>query len=335
LINMGGVTARVRYKVTIEVDGEVYDVGTLQAEPSLQYLWSLLGCVTSAPQSCAKATSVKFVALYILAGGGYPVAYMPSQSGVGTVTLGSASISLGSFSMSFSATLNNPSLSGTYTISSLAMSFTLPNGNTVQLLINLSGANITAQNGSVMNVSLSGSVSVSGSGVGAGLLKLAFTEFWSEALSAMGYSTGGSIPWAGSGNAVRGFVINMFDTTGNLIGSFDSSTSSGTNISSPSVSVTQSSGGLGGSVTITFTFTAPSTDQLGDLEFDLVLNVVPGGGGQCPSANPLCVEYTTTGGVTIYVVINVPQNVGGTYTVNQGSSYQITISDSISISAST
>jgi len=332
---MGRVTVKIKYKLTVEVDGRVYDVGTLQAEPSLQYLWSILGCVTNAPQSCAKATPVKFQALYILAGGGYPVAYMPSQSGIGTISLGSASISLGSFSMSFSATLNNNSLSGTYTIIGVYLVVALPNGNVVQLLINLSGANITAQNGSVMNVSLSGSVSVSGSGVGAGLLKLAFTEFWSEVLNAMGYNTGGSIPWSGSGNAVRGFVINMFDTTGNLIGSFDSSTSSGTNISSPSVTATQTSGGLGGSITITFTFTAPSTDQLGDMEFDLVLNVVPGGGAQCPSANPLCVEYTTTGGVTIYVVINVPQNVGGTYTVQQGSSYQITISDSISISAST
>jgi len=167
------------------------------------------------------------------------------------------------------------------------------------------------------------------------LLKLAFTEFWSEVLNAMGYSTGGSIPWTGSGNAVLGYTISVFDTVGNEIGSYDSSTSSGTNISSPSITVSQSSGGLGGSITITFTFTAPSTDQLGDIEFDLVLNVTPGGGAQCPSSNPLCVEYTTTGTVTIYVVINVPQNVGGTYTVNQGSSYQITISDSISISAST
>jgi len=237
--------------------------------------------------------------------------------------------------MSFSATLNNSSLSGTYTIIGVYLVVVLPNGNTVQLLINLSNANITAQNGSVMNVTLSGSVSVSGSGVGAGLLKLAFTEFWSEVLNAMGYSTGGSIPWTGSGNAVLGYTISVFDTVGNEIGSYDSSTSSGTNISSPSITVSQSSGGLGGSITITFTFTAPSTDQLGDIEFDLVLNVTPGGGAQCPSSNPLCVEYTTTGTVTIYVVINVPQNVGGTYTVNQGSSYQITISDSISISAST
>ncbi len=334
MINMGRITARIKYKLTVEVDGKTYDVGTLQAEPSLQYLWSLLGCVTSAPQSCASAKSIKFNSL-IIQSSGYVVASLPSQSGSGSITLGSASISLGSFSMSFSATLNNPSLSGTYTISNLTMSFTLPNGNNVQLLINLSGANITAQNGSVMNVTLSGSVSVSGSGVGAGLLKLAFTEFWSEVLNAMGYSTGGSIPWTGSGNAVIGYTISVFDTVGNEIGSYDSSTSSGTNISSPSITATQSSGGLGGSITITFTFTAPSTDQLGDIEFDLVLNVTPGGGAQCPSANPLCVEYTTTGTVTIYVVINVPQNIGGTYTVNQGSSYQITISDSISISAST
>jgi len=331
---MGRITARIKYKLTVEVDGKTYDVGTLQAEPSLQYLWSLLGCVTNSPQSCASAKSVKFNSL-IIQSSGYVVASLPSQSGSGSITLGSASISLGSFSMSFSATLNNSSLSGTYTISNLTMSFTLPNGNTVQLLINLSGANITAQNGSVMNVTLSGSVSVSGSGAGPGLLKLAFTEFWSEALNAMGYNTGGSIPWAGSGNAVLGYTISVFDTVGNEIGSYNSATSSGTNISSPSITVTQSSGGLGGSITITFTFTAPSTDQLGDIEFDLVLNVTPGGGAQCPSANPLCVEYTTTGAVTIYVVINVPQNVGGTYTVNQGSSYQITISDSISISTST
>jgi len=331
---MGRITAWIKYKLTVEVDGKTYDVGTLQAEPSLQYLWSLLGCVTNSPQSCASAKSVKFNSL-IIQSSGYVVASLPSQSGSGSITLGSASISLGSFSMSFSATLNNSSLSGTYTISNLTMSFTLPNGNTVQLLINLSGANITAQNGSVMNVTLSGSVSVSGSGVGAGLLKLAFTEFWSEVLNAMGYSTGGSIPWTGSGNAVLGYTISVFDTVGNEIGSYNSSTSSGTNISSPSITVSQSSGGLGGSITITFTFTAPSTDQLGDIEFDLVLNVTPGGGAQCPSSNPLCVEYTTTGTVTIYVVINVPQNVGGTYTVNQGSSYQITISDSISISAST
>jgi len=334
MIGMGRITAWIKYKLTVEVDGKVYDVGTLQAEPSLQYLWSLLGCVTNSPQSCASAKSVKFNSL-IIQSSGYVVASLPSQSGSGSITLGSASISLGSFSMSFSATLNNSSLSGTYTISNLTMSFTLPNGNTVQLLINLSGANITAQNGSVMNVTLSGSVSVSGSGVGAGLLKLAFTEFWSEVLNAMGYSTGGSIPWTGSGNAVLGYTISVFDTVGNEIGSYNSSTSSGTNISSPSITVSQSSGGLGGSITITFTFTAPSTDQLGDIEFDLVLNVTPGGGAQCPSSNPLCVEYTTTGTVTIYVVINVPQNVGGTYTVNQGSSYQITISDSISISAST
>jgi len=334
MIGMGRITAWIKYKLTVEVDGKTYDVGTLQAEPSLQYLWSLLGCVTNSPQSCASAKSVKFNSL-IIQSSGYVVASLPSQSGSGSITLGSASISLGSFSMSFSATLNNSSLSGTYTISNLTMSFTLPNGNTVQLLINLSGANITAQNGSVMNVTLSGSVSVSGSGVGAGLLKLAFTEFWSEVLNAMGYSTGGSIPWTGSGNAVLGYTISVFDTVGNEIGSYNSSTSSGTNISSPSITVSQSSGGLGGSITITFTFTAPSTDQLGDIEFDLVLNVTPGGGAQCPSSNPLCVEYTTTGTVTIYVVINVPQNVGGTYTVNQGSSYQITISDSISISAST
>jgi hypothetical protein len=211
LIGMGRITARIKYKLTIEVDGEVYDVGTLQAEPSLQYLWSWLGCVSSAPQPCAKATSIKFNSL-IIQSSSYIVASLPAQSGFGSVTLGSASISLGSFSMSFSATLNNSSLSGTYTISSLTISFTLPNGNTAQLLINLSGANITAQNGSVMNVTLSGSVSISGSGVSGGLLLYAFTEFWSEALNAMGYSTGGSIPWIGSGNAVLGFVINVIDT---------------------------------------------------------------------------------------------------------------------------
>jgi len=332
---MGRVTVRVRYKLTIEVDGRVYDVGTLQAEPSLQYLWSWLGCVTSAPQSCASAKSIKFVALYILAGGGYPVAYMPSQSGVGSVTLGSASISLGSFSMSFSATLNNSSLSGTYTINSLTIAFTLPNGNTVQLLINLSGANITAQNGSVMNVTLSGSVSVSGSGVSGGLLLYAFTEFWSEALNAMGYSTGGSIPWTGSGNAVLGYVIDVIDTSGNIIGSYNSSTSSGTNISSPSITVTQSSSGLSGTVTITFTFTAPSTDQLGEINFSLQLNYVASSSVTCPSTDPLCSQYSSTGLIPCGFSINVPQNIGGTYTVNQGSSYQITISDSISVSAST
>jgi hypothetical protein len=335
MIGMGKATARIKYKLTVEVDGEVYDVGTLQAEPSLQYLWSLLGCVSSAPQSCASAKSVKFQALYIQASGGYPVAYMPSQSGVGTITLGSASVSLGSFSMSFSATLNNSSLSGSYTITSLTLAVILPNGSTVQLLINLSNANITAQNGSVMNVTLSGSVSVSGSGVTGGLLLYAFTEFWSEVLNAMGYSTGGSIPWTGSGNAVLGFSIGVFDTSGNQIGNYNSSTSSGTNISSPSVSVTQSSSGLGGSVTITFTFTAPSTDQLGSITFNLQLNYVVSSSTTCPSTDPLCSAYSSTGVIPFGFSINVPQNIGGTYTVNQGSSYQITISDSVSISTST
>jgi len=332
---MGRVTVKIRYKLTIEVDGRVYDVGTLQAEPSLQYLWSWLGCVANTPQSCAKATPVKFQALYILAGGGYPVAYMPSQSGVGSVTLGSASISLGSFSMSFSATLNNNSLSGTYTIIGIYLVVALPNGNVVQLLINLSGANITAQNGSVMNVTLSGSVSVSGSGVSGGLLLYAFTEFWSEVLNAMGYSTGGSIPWSGSGNAVLGYVIGVIDTSGNIIGSYNSSMSSGTNISSPSITVTQSSSGLSGTVTITFTFTAPSTDQLGEINFTLLLNYVAAPSVTCPSTDPLCSQYSSTGLIMPGFSINVPQNIGGTYTVNQGSSYQITISDSISVSAST
>jgi hypothetical protein len=331
---MGRITARIRYKLTIEVDGKVYDVGTLQAEPSLQYLWSWLGCITSAPQPCASAKPVKFQALYILASG-YVVASLPSQSGVGTITLGSASISLGSFSMSFSATLNNPSLSGTYTISNLTMSFTLPNGNTVQLLINLSGANITAQNGSVMNVTLSGSVSVSGSGVSGGLLLYAFTEFWSEALNAMGYSTGGSIPWTGSGNAVLGYAIIVLDTSGNQIGSYISLTSSGTNVSSPSITVSQSSNGFSGTVTITFTFTAPSTDQLGEIDFNLQLNYVAFSSVTCPSTDPLCSLYPGTGAIPCGFSINVPQNIGGTYTVKQGSSYQITISDSISISTST
>jgi len=334
LIGMGRITARIRYKLTIEVDGEVYDVGTLQAEPSLQYLWSWLGCVASAPQSCASAKSISFNRLIIQASG-YTVASLPSQSGAGTITLGSASISLGSFSMSFSATLNNSSLSGTYTISNLTMSFTLPNGSTVQLLINLSGANITAQNGSVMNVTLSGSVSVSGSGVSGGLLLYAFTEFWSEALNAMGYSTGGSIPWTGSGNAVLGYTIGVFDTSGNQIGSYNSSTSSGTNVSSPSVSVTQSSSGFSGTVTITFTFTAPSTDQLGEIDFNLQLNYVASSSVTCPSTDPLCSSYSSTGVIPCGFSINVPQNIGGTYTVNQGSSYQITVSDSISISTST
>jgi hypothetical protein len=334
LIGMGRITARIKYKLTIEVDGEVYDVGTLQAEPSLQYLWSWLGCVSSAPQSCASAKSIKFNSL-IIQSSGYVVASLPSQSGVGSVTLGSASISLGSFSMSFSATLNNSSLSGTYTISNLTISFTLPNGSTAQLLINLSGANITAQNGSVMNVTLSGSVSVSGSGVSGGLLLYAFTEFWSEALSAMGYSTGGSIPWTGSGNAVLGFVINVINTSNNIIGSYNSSTSSGTNVSSPSITATQSSTGYGGSITITFVFTAPSTDQLGTITFNLQLNYVVSSSVTCPSANPLCSSYSSTGIIPAGFSINVPQNIGGTYTVNQGSSYQITISDSISISTST
>ena len=334
MIGMGRITARIRYKLTIEVDGEVYDVGTLQAEPSLQYLWSWLGCVASAPQSCASAKSISFNRLIIQASG-YTVASLPSQSGAGTITLGSASISLGSFSMSFSATLNNSSLSGTYTISNLTMSFTLPNGSTVQLLINLSGANITAQNGSVMNVTLSGSVSVSGSGVSGGLLLYAFTEFWSEALNAMGYSTGGSIPWTGSGNAVLGYTIGVFDTSGNQIGSYNSSTSSGTNVSSPSVTVSQSSNGFSGTVTITFTFTAPSTDQLGEIDFNLQLNYVASSSVTCPSTDPLCSSYSSTGVIPCGFSINVPQNIGGTYTVNQGSSYQITVSDSISISTST
>jgi len=335
MIGMGRITAWIKYKLTVEVDGKVYDVGTLQAEPSLQYLWSLLGCVTNTPQSCASAKSVKFQALYILASGGYPVAYMPSQSGVGSITLGSASISLGNFSMSFSATLNNSSLSGTYTIIGVYLVVILPNGNTIQLLINLSNANITAQNGSVMNVTLSGSVSVSGSGVSGGLLLYAFTEFWSEVLNAMGYSTGGSIPWAGSGNAVLGYVIGVFDTSGNQLGSYDSSTSSGTNISSPSITVTQSNNGLSGTVTVTFVFTAPSTDQLGSITLSLQLNYVVSSSVTCPSTDPLCSSYSSTGVIPCGFTINVPQNIGGTYTVNQGSSYQITISDSISISAST
>ena len=334
MINMGRITAWIKYKLTVEVDGEVYDVGTLQAEPSLQYLWSLLGCVSSAPQSCASAKSVTFNRL-IIQSSGYIVASLPSQSGVGTITLGSASISLGSFSMSFSATLNNSSLSGTYTISSLTMSFTLPNGSTVQLLINLSSANITAQNGSVMNVTLSGSVSVSGSGVSGGLLLYAFTEFWSEVLNAMGYSTGGSIPWTGSGNAVLGFIIIVSDTSGNIIGNYNSATSSGTNVSSPSITATQSSSGFSGSITITFTFTATSTDQLGSITFNLQLNYVVSSSVTCPSTDPLCSAYSSTGVIPCGFTINVPQNIGGTYTVNQGSSYQITINDSISISAST
>jgi hypothetical protein len=186
-----------------------------------------------------------------------------------------------------------------------------------------------------MNVTLSGSVTVSGSGVSGGLLIYAFTEFWSEALNAMGYNTGGSIPWAGSGNAVLGYVIYVLDTSGSQIGFYNSTSSRGTNISSPSITVSQSNNGLSGSITISFVFTAPSTDQLGSIDFNLLLNYVASPNVTCPSTDPLCSEYSSTGAIPCGFTINVPQNIGGTYTVNQGSSYQITISDSISISAST
>ena len=318
---------RVKYKLDVEIGGRHYDVGTLQTEPVLTYLQGILSCIgVSTSVGCLSAGAVKVVGIYLFTSGGQVVSQYPSTSGVGSISNLSGSVSLGSFSLSFSATLLNSSLSGSYTVNTLQIRFGL--GST-SFILSISNINVSAQNNQVMNVTLSGSVSVTPSGVSGGLYYYAFTEFWLEALNSLGVSTGyQNLPWSSSGNIALGWYVGVYDPNGNVIGVYNSYTSSSTNITGFSASLTCS--GLSCSLSITFTLTPTTSDFIQAVSVMVILNTTP----NTTVSNP--VMYSNlTGTYVLYMYINLPSVTGSTYQVSSGSAYQIGITDSISISTST
>lgn len=314
-------SVRIKYKLNVEVveDGKVkarYDVGTLQQEPVIQYLSAILKCVGfNTSYSCMPAGSISSVSIMIQASGGYNVAMYPSTSGVGQISNLSGNISHGSFSISFTATLSNSSLSGTYTVNTLYITATNGSFTFTMLISNL---NISAQNGNVLNVTLSGTVVVSPSSVLNGLYLNAFNEFWTEVMDALGISIPYKpIPWE-SGNSATGIEISVSDPSGNVIGYYNSATSSSQNISNVTLNWTQS--GLNATVQVQFALTPSSSDEISTVGFAVLLNAS---------------SMVTVSSLLLSYELPVSYSISPYYQVNAGNTYIITLQDTISVSTST
>jgi len=319
---------RVKYKLDVRIGDRHYDVGTLTSDPVITYVQGILSCIgVSTGVGCLPAGKVSVSSIALMTATNQIVAQYPSSSGYGSISVTGGSVSYGKFSLSMSATLNNSSLSGSYTVGYLYINVTL--GSTTMSLI-ISNIGVSASNGQVMNISLSGSVSLTPSGVSAGLYADAFSEFWNEVLIALGVNTGfGVIPWGTSGNIATGYLIEVLDTNGNVIGSYSSSTASGTNVSSISISFQIS--GLSVTVNIQFVFTATANDQIQYLNFWVVLNTA----GFIPQPAPILPFLLPINNYAIRLMMNIAQMTGSAYPVSAGNSYQIVMTDSISVSSST
>lgn len=319
---------RVKYKLDISIGDRHYDVGTLTSDPVITYVQGIFACLgASTGAGCLPAGKVSVSSIAVMTATNQIVAQYPTSSGYGSISITGGSVSYGKFSLSMTASLSNSSLSGSYTVGYLYINVSL--GSTLMSLI-ISNIGVSASNGQVMNISLSGSVSLTPSGVGEGLYADAFTEFWNEVLLSLGVNTGYSaLPWGTSGNIATGYVINVVDSNGNTIGSYSSSTASGTSISSPSVSFQIS--GLSITVTIQFVFTATTNDQIQYLDFWVVLNTV----AMTTSPPQILLLNVVVNSYTYGLVMNIAQMTGSAYPVSAGNAYQIAMTDSVSVSSTT
>jgi hypothetical protein len=319
---------KVKYKLDITIGDRHYDVGTLTSDPVITYLQGVLACLgLSTGVGCLPTGNVSVSSIALMTTTNQIVAQYPTSGSYGSISITGGSVGYGKFSLSMSATLNNPSLSGTYTVGYLYINVTL--GSTTMSLI-ISNIGVSASNGQVMNISLSGSVSLTPSGVTAGLYADAFSEFWNEVLLSLGVKTGYSaIPWGTSGGIAIGYVIYVLDTNGNTIGSYSSSTASGTNVSNISISFQIS--GLSITITIQFVFTATANAQVQYLDFWVVLNTAL----IAPVPAPLLPFLGPINGYAYRLMMNIAQMTGSAYPVSAGSSYQIAMTDSVSVSSTT
>ena len=183
---------------------------------------------------------------------------------------------------------------------------------------------LTAYAGATIVFTLNGSAQVTSGNASASSFVEWWSEIWAEIINGlMGSSSpfyGKTFNWAGSGSALNYYTVTLYDANGANIGTYNSSSSSQTNITSVQMTASQSSSQstLNGQATwtISATFnTLPSTsDTLYGIDIKLYLN---------GSTNSSGATQLALGGYVETYAINVNQ------TVNQGSSYTIIVNESV------
>ncbi len=190
--------------------------------------------------------------------------------------------------------------------------------------------NLTLSAGEVVVFTLSGSVTVSSGNAFASMYSQWWAEIWAELINAlMGSNSpfyGKTLTWPGSGNALSYYVVSLFDSNGNNIGSWNSQTSSGSNITSVTVSASSSSGQTAyvysstWSINATFNILPSTSDTLYQVSISVYLNA-----SKPSSAATQAAAY----GAIATAVYNI------NYTVNQGSTYTIVVTESASVQFNT
>jgi len=335
----------IKYKLDVKVydKGKLIkhaDCGQVVYDSSVMYWLSLMAPfisnassynLASAPASAITNASVGLIV--VTPSSGIAASTSPnSLPSSGTNVLSSPSITVNSYTLN-SPTSNNIQLTVSGVINSSCGSSCTPTyfsiGGTVgsspisaglSISVNSSSnsCNLTVSQGQTVQFTLTASASATSSNVTDTTFVLAWAEMWAELINAlMGSSSpfaGKTFNWSGSGNAASSYYIIVYDSNANIIGSYTTSPSSATNISSPQFAVSglNTTSPTGASLNLTFNLTSPENGTLSTVKFGFNLN---------GTANPNGVTYLALLGVLETMVNNI------NYSITQGTVYGISVTE--------
>jgi hypothetical protein len=194
----------------------------------------------------------------------------------------------------------------------------IPVGIVINVNPSSNSCNLSVSQGQTVQFTFTASASATSGNVTDSTFVLAWAEMWAEIVnSLMGSSSpfaGKTYNWSGSGNAVSSYYIQVMDSNGNYIGSYTTSPSSATNISSPQFTMSgyNATNITGASLNLTFNLTSPENGTLNTVKFGFNLN---------GSANPSGVTYLALLGVLETTVGSI------NYSIAQGSVYGVSVTE--------
>jgi len=335
---------RIRYKLDIKVydKGKLIkhaDCGQVANDYSVLYWLSLIApfisnassySLANAPASAITNASVSLIVL--TSSTSQPISTSSSLPPSAVNVLSSPSITVNSYTLN-SLTSNSIQLTISGVINSNCGSSCTPTyfaiggavgssnisaGVVINVNPSSNSCSLTVSQGQTVQFTLTASASVTSSNVYDSTFVMAWAEMWAELVNAlMGSSSpfaGKTFNWAGSGNATTSYYIYAYDSNSNNIGSYTTSPSSATNISSPQFTVSGLSitNITGASLNLTFNLTSPENGTLAMVKFGFDLN---------GSANPNGVTYLATTGELETTVSGI------NYSITQGSVYGVSVTE--------
>jgi len=336
---------RIRYKLDVKVydKGKLIkhaDCGQVVNDSSVVYWLSLMAPfisnassynLASAPASAITNASVGLIV--VTQSSGIPASTSPNLLlSSGTNVLSSPSITVNSYTLNsltsnsiqltISGVINSScgsSCTPTYfSIGGTVGSSSIPAGLSINVNPSSNSCNLTVSQGQTVQFTLTASASATSSNVTDTTFVLAWAEMWAELVNAlMGSSSpfaGKTFNWAGSGNAASSYYIIVYDSNANIIGSYTTSPSSATNISSPQFAVSglNAASATGASLNLTFNLTSPENGTLAIVKFGFNLN---------GTGNPNGVTYLAITGELDTTVTNI------NYSITQGSVYGVSVTE--------